>query len=154
MLKDGRLAGLWRVKAKGTNAEITVEKLARIASTDLEQEARRVAELRLRDRAGHQLTGALNGGEQHFGQMPEFAFGPGSGGFGRRTRLPWKRSRHPPQIQASFGSDAPLLNLYQAFTLAQKPKQEMVRGDLGVVERVGLLRSEVEHLLGSGCDGS
>ncbi len=46
MLGDGRLAGLWRVKAKGKRAEITVEKLGRIARTDLEDEAQRVADLR------------------------------------------------------------------------------------------------------------
>ena len=31
VLKDGRLAGLWRAKAKGKKAEITVEKLGRLA---------------------------------------------------------------------------------------------------------------------------
>ena len=46
VLKDGRLAGLWRVKAKGRKAEITVETLGRIARTDLEEEAQRVAGLR------------------------------------------------------------------------------------------------------------
>ena len=46
MLKDGRLAGLWRVKAKGRKAEITVEKLGRLARGDLEEEAQRLAELR------------------------------------------------------------------------------------------------------------
>ena len=43
---NGRLAGLWRVKAKGTKAEITVERLARVARKDVEEEARRVADLR------------------------------------------------------------------------------------------------------------
>jgi winged helix DNA-binding protein len=46
VLKDGRLAGLWRAKAKGKTAEITVEKLARLARGDLEEEARRIADLR------------------------------------------------------------------------------------------------------------
>lgn len=46
VLKDGRLVGLWRAKAQGKNAEITVEKLGRIASKHLEPEARRLAELR------------------------------------------------------------------------------------------------------------
>ncbi len=32
VLKDGRLVGLWRVKAKGRKAEITVEKLGRVAA--------------------------------------------------------------------------------------------------------------------------
>ena len=46
VLKDGRLAGLWRAKAKGNKAEITVEKLGRVARKDLEEEAQRVADLR------------------------------------------------------------------------------------------------------------
>jgi hypothetical protein len=46
VLKDGRLVGLWRVKAKGKKAEITVEKIGRFANGDLEAEAGRVAELR------------------------------------------------------------------------------------------------------------
>lgn len=46
VLEDGRLAGLWRVKAKSAKAEIAVEKLGPIVRTDLEQEAQRVAELR------------------------------------------------------------------------------------------------------------
>jgi hypothetical protein len=46
VLRDGRLTGLWRVKAKGRNAEVTVEKLGRLPRGELEEEARRVAELR------------------------------------------------------------------------------------------------------------
>ncbi len=46
VLKDGRLVGLWRVKAKARKAEITVEKLGRIARKDLEPEAKRIADLR------------------------------------------------------------------------------------------------------------
>jgi hypothetical protein len=46
VLLDGRLAGLWRVKAKGRKIELTVEKLGRLPRGDLEEEARRVAELR------------------------------------------------------------------------------------------------------------
>jgi hypothetical protein len=46
VLRDGRLVGLWRAKAKGKDAEITVEKLGRIARKDLEPEAHRLAELR------------------------------------------------------------------------------------------------------------
>jgi hypothetical protein len=46
VLKDGRLAGLWKAKAKGRKAELTVEKLGRLARADLEDEAQRVAELR------------------------------------------------------------------------------------------------------------
>ncbi|HEX2178861.1 MAG TPA: crosslink repair DNA glycosylase YcaQ family protein, partial [Actinomycetota bacterium] len=46
VLRDGRLAGLWRVKAKGKAAEITVDKLGRLARADLQEEAERVARLR------------------------------------------------------------------------------------------------------------
>jgi hypothetical protein len=46
VLRNGRLAGLWRAKAKGKQTEITVEKLARVARKDLEEEASRVADLR------------------------------------------------------------------------------------------------------------
>jgi len=46
VLRDGRLAGLWRVKAKGKKAEITVEKLERIARAAIEEEVQRVADLR------------------------------------------------------------------------------------------------------------
>ena len=46
VLSNGRLVGLWRVKAKGRKAEVTVEKLGRIAGRDLEPEAERLAELR------------------------------------------------------------------------------------------------------------
>ncbi len=46
VLKDGRLVGVWRVKAKGRKAQITVEKLGRVARKDLEPEAQRVADLR------------------------------------------------------------------------------------------------------------
>jgi hypothetical protein len=46
VLKDGRLAGLWRVKAKGRKAEITVERVTRIARSTLDDEAQRIAGLR------------------------------------------------------------------------------------------------------------
>ena len=46
VLKDGHLAGLWRVKAKGRKAEITVQRLGRLARRDLEEEAQRITELR------------------------------------------------------------------------------------------------------------
>jgi hypothetical protein len=46
VLKDGRLVGLWRVKAKGRKAEITVEKLGRLARGDLAGEVERIAALR------------------------------------------------------------------------------------------------------------
>jgi hypothetical protein len=46
VLRDGRLAGLWRARAKGRKAELTVEPLGRLRRGDLEEEARRVAELR------------------------------------------------------------------------------------------------------------
>lgn len=46
VLRDGRLVGLWRVKAKGKTVEVAVEKVGRLARGDLEEEAQRVAELR------------------------------------------------------------------------------------------------------------
>jgi Winged helix DNA-binding domain len=46
VLANGRLVGLWRAKAKRDKAEISVEKLGRIARADLEEEAQRVAGLR------------------------------------------------------------------------------------------------------------
>ena len=46
VLKDGRLVGLWKAKAKGKKSEITVEKLGRFARADVEEEAQRVAHLR------------------------------------------------------------------------------------------------------------
>jgi Winged helix DNA-binding domain len=46
VLKDGRLAGLWRVRAKGPNAEITVERLGRLTRRDLADEAQRICDLR------------------------------------------------------------------------------------------------------------
>ena len=50
VLRDGRLAGLWRAKAKG-RAELTVEKLGRLRRGELEEEAQRVAKLRGSDEA-------------------------------------------------------------------------------------------------------
>lgn len=46
VLGDGRLVGLWRVRAKGKRAEVTVERIGRVARGDLEAEAERIAELR------------------------------------------------------------------------------------------------------------
>jgi winged helix DNA-binding protein len=46
VLKDGRLVGLWRVRAKGRDAEIAVERLGRVARADLEDEAQRIGDLR------------------------------------------------------------------------------------------------------------
>jgi hypothetical protein len=46
VLKDGRLAGLWRVKATGRRVELTVEPIGRLLKRDLEVEAARVAALR------------------------------------------------------------------------------------------------------------
>ena len=46
VLADGRLAGLWRVKARGRKAEIAVEPLGRIPRAGLEEEAQRIAGLR------------------------------------------------------------------------------------------------------------
>jgi hypothetical protein len=46
ILKDGKLVGSWRVKAKGSRSQITVESFGRIALEDLKSEAQRVATLR------------------------------------------------------------------------------------------------------------
>lgn len=46
VLQDGRLAGLWRVRARGTRSEVEVEELERIDRDELEAEAARVAEVR------------------------------------------------------------------------------------------------------------
>jgi hypothetical protein len=48
VLVDGRLAGLWRVKAKGRKAQLSVERVggSRIRTGELDAEAQRVAELR------------------------------------------------------------------------------------------------------------
>ena len=46
VLRDGRLVGLWRARAKGRRTELSVEKLGRLARGDLEDEAGRVAALR------------------------------------------------------------------------------------------------------------
>ena len=46
VLRDGRLAGLWRTKAKGKKTEVSVEKLGRLRRADLEEEAERLAALR------------------------------------------------------------------------------------------------------------
>lgn len=46
VLRDGRLAGLWRVKARGKATEVSVEKLGRVARAQLEPEAERIAKLR------------------------------------------------------------------------------------------------------------
>jgi hypothetical protein len=54
VLKDGKVAGLWRVRAKGKKAEITVEKLGRVARKDVEPEAERIAGLR--GATGHVLV--------------------------------------------------------------------------------------------------
>lgn len=51
VLEDGRLVGLWKVKAKGKKAEVAVEKVRRVARADLEGEAERVARLRGADAA-------------------------------------------------------------------------------------------------------
>jgi hypothetical protein len=46
VLQDGRLAGVWRAKAKGRRTELTVEPLGRLARGPLEEEAERLAALR------------------------------------------------------------------------------------------------------------
>jgi hypothetical protein len=46
VLRNGRLAGLWRARAKGRKIEVTVEQLGRVSRGDLEDEAQRLARLR------------------------------------------------------------------------------------------------------------
>ena len=46
VLQDGRLAGLWRARARGKRAEVEIEELGPIDRDGLEDEAARVAELR------------------------------------------------------------------------------------------------------------
>ncbi len=46
VLKDGRLVGLWRAKAKGRKTELTVDRLGSIARRDLEEEAQQISDLR------------------------------------------------------------------------------------------------------------
>ena len=46
VLRDGRLAGLWRARAKGRKVEIAVEKVGRLSRADVAAEAERLAELR------------------------------------------------------------------------------------------------------------
>ena len=46
VLKDGRLVGMWKVKLKGKKAELSIEKLGRVARGDLEEAAERMADLR------------------------------------------------------------------------------------------------------------
>lgn len=46
VLRDGRLVGLWRVKAKGRRAEISVQRLGQVSRRDLEEEAQRISALR------------------------------------------------------------------------------------------------------------
>jgi Winged helix DNA-binding domain len=46
VLEDGRLAGLWRAKARGKKTEIKIETLRPLSRQDVEDEASRIAELR------------------------------------------------------------------------------------------------------------
>ena len=46
VLEDGRLAGFWRVRARGGRSELSVERLGRVSRAALEPEAERVAALR------------------------------------------------------------------------------------------------------------
>jgi hypothetical protein len=57
VLKDGRLVGLWRIKAKGKVTEISVEKLGRVARADLEREAERLAKIRGASKAALVVSG-------------------------------------------------------------------------------------------------
>jgi Winged helix DNA-binding domain len=56
VLSDGRLAGLWRARAKGRKAELTVERLGRLPREELADQAQRVAELRGAAEAAVALT--------------------------------------------------------------------------------------------------
>jgi hypothetical protein len=51
VLHDGRLAGLWRAKAKGKRLELAVEPLGRLPQRAVKEEAQRVAALRGVDEA-------------------------------------------------------------------------------------------------------
>jgi hypothetical protein len=46
VLKDGRLVGLWRAKAKGGKLELEVDRLGRVSKAAVAEEAQRVAALR------------------------------------------------------------------------------------------------------------
>ncbi|HEU4656267.1 MAG TPA: crosslink repair DNA glycosylase YcaQ family protein [Capillimicrobium sp.] len=46
VLQDGRLAGLWRARAKGRKTEITVEPLGHLRRPELDDEVQRIAHLR------------------------------------------------------------------------------------------------------------
>jgi hypothetical protein len=46
VVRQGRLVGLWRMKAKGRKAEVAVEKIGRLAKAEVADEARRIADLR------------------------------------------------------------------------------------------------------------
>jgi hypothetical protein len=46
VVREGRLVGLWRMKARGRKAELAVEKIGRLAKADVADEARRIAEVR------------------------------------------------------------------------------------------------------------
>ena len=54
VIAEGRLAGLWRAKAKGKRAEVAIERLGRLRRADVEDEVSRLAELR--GAAGIDLT--------------------------------------------------------------------------------------------------
>ena len=46
VLRDGRLAGLWRAKTRGRKLELRIERLGRLTRNDVEDEAERLAALR------------------------------------------------------------------------------------------------------------
>lgn len=46
VLRDGRLAGLWRLRAKGRRGELSVERVGRLARAAVTEEAERLRELR------------------------------------------------------------------------------------------------------------
>jgi hypothetical protein len=56
VVKDGRLAGLWRMRSKGRNAEVTVERLGPLTRGELDEEVQRLVELRGAGEAALVLT--------------------------------------------------------------------------------------------------
>jgi hypothetical protein len=56
VLTDGRLAGLWRVEARGKVTEVSLENLGRVARAELEPDAEPIAKLRGASEAALVLT--------------------------------------------------------------------------------------------------
>ena len=71
LLADGRLAGLWRTKARGNKIEIAVERLGRFKRAGLEEEAQRIADLRGAARA--RALGRVSARADEFAHPPRSA---------------------------------------------------------------------------------